>query len=260
MRNWIPDLPHQDYQIESTRIDIPAPHRWAPPDLVKRCCQRAGLPTQLSLLDETLAERVARAFKAEPWIYRLNSVQIERSGTIKIDCAYRNPVAMIETPSGLYPIDREGVLLPPEDFSAAEALRFPLIRNVASQPQGIAGQPWGDPVIKSAAKLAEILVPDHDLERHWNRLHLRSIDVASVDPKSGDQAIFELGTVDGSRILWGKAPGADTSEPPPDKKMAGLTQYLARYGRYDKPKGRGRIDVRAFDKISYESLENSRLK
>ena len=224
-------------------------------------------PSQtLSVLNEEVPARLGQAFAASPWVRTVRSVRMLRQGGIEVALEYRTPVAMIETPRGLYPVDHDGVLLPPEDFSASEASLFPLVRKVSTSPQGPAGTAWGDLTVVGAARLAEILSPQQDLEKHWKRLDLQAIlapepsSIPSTGPHSQatlKDLSFELLTRTGSHLLWGKPPGGDQLEPSPEQKLGRLQHYLSTYGSFDKPRGACRIDIRDFKVISLYPLESA---
>ncbi len=256
----LPDLAEQpDYQFATRDVRITKPNRWVPQDLVEQAVQRAGLPETVSLLDESLVEDMGRALAAHPWVSRVVRVRKSRSG-VTADLEYRTPVMMVETRRGVYPVDLQGILLPPADFGVTDVARLPLVRNVQSLPDGPAGTPWNDEIVRGAARLAAALAPDQDLTRYWTRFSLTSIVAPArekADASLADLA-YELATRGGSRIVWGRAPGVDQLEPSVDQKLGRLEQYLASYGSFDQPHGAFRIDIRHFEVISRQPLGESR--
>jgi len=254
---WLPDpvtLP--DYQFPARNIHISPPNRWVPQDLAVQVVRQAGLPEQLSLLEGDLVARLAAAFAAHPWVARVVHVRASRDAGILVELEYRAPVVMVETVRGDYPVDIEGVLLPPADFSAADLAAFPHLRNVRTQPAGPAGIPWGDIAVVGGARLANALAPGQDLSRFWDRFQFEAIEAPHQGRADLDLAdlTYELLTRGGSRIVWGHPPGADELEPPPSQKLARLEQYLSRYGSFDAPHGPYRIDIRHFEVIEVGSL------
>jgi hypothetical protein len=246
-----------EYQISLHEIRVTQPNQWVPIDLVDQVVRESALPETASLLDESLLPTVAESFAAHPWVARVNGVRASRASGLEVELDFRRPVAMVETARGLYPIDVEGILLPPADFSVSDAARLPLIRNVATMPQGPAGTEWGDPVVLAGARLADVLAPAGDLFAYWDRYSLQAIlapDRRTAAPELEDLT-FELLTRGGSRIVWGRVPGADQLEPPVPRKLARLDEYLATYGSFERPRGPSRIDIREYQVISLESLD-----
>lgn len=252
-----PDLKNEaSYQADLQAISISSGHEWVPADLLKESFPENGDPL-LSLLEPDLSEKVAHRLQKHPWVLQVRRVSVERSGTVAADLEYRVPVAMVETAGGTYPIDAEGVLLPPRDFSPQDAERFPHVQNAKSAPPGEAGMAWDDPVVQGGARIAARLVPDGDRERIWKRFGLVGIvGPANLPAGAGvEQISFELVTAAGSRIVWGKAPGADALEPTFEQKIGRLQHYLATYGSFDKPQGPYSIDIRGFEAISLYPLD-----
>jgi hypothetical protein len=132
---------------------------------------------------------------------------------------------------------------------------------VTSLPQGPAGQNWGDAVVAAAARLASVLAPEQNLEPHWKRFGFVAILAPSAETKtSGPESLtFEILTRGGSRIVWGKAPGADALEPNIEQKLARL-DYLLRFGALDGAQGPRRVDIRLFDGISLQPLNAARVR
>lgn len=253
---WLPDAgARNEYQLAAAEIEITAPPRHVPVDLVEQVVKNAKLRETLSLLDDDLAERVAKAFRGHPWVAEVVQVRKSFPARIEVELKFREPVAMVAVTDGLYPIDANAILLPPIDFSVADARRYPVIRGVQSLPHGAEGRPWNDPAVTGAAQLAEMLRP------HWKKLSLAAIRLprrttAEVDPKN---LTFELETRGGSRILWGRAPGTDhPGELKTKQKIGRLEKYLADFGSFDYPHGPYEIDIRHWQEISRRPLSAAR--
>lgn len=237
----------REYRLRTDRMEIAPPPRDVPPDIVRQVIRRANLPADVSLLDDDLTRRIAEAFSAHPWVAEVVSVQKSFPPRISVELKYRVPVAMVEVSGGMYPVDANAVLLPPEDFSLADTRRYPVIRGIASRPAGPAGARWGDPVVSAAGKLAEKLKPV------WRDLQLSAIrPFKSPSPAdAGDDPQFELTTRGGSRILWGRAPGSDhPGELTAEQKIGRLKKYAADFGGFDRPHGPYEIDIRHWQEIT----------
>lgn len=240
IRDALPDLTgREEYQLKLTDIAVTPAPRWVAPDLVAQVVARAGRTEPMSRLDKTLVQDLAAAFARHPWVANVSRVRLVPAG-IEVDLTYRQPVGMVQLKQGIYPVDSNGTLLPPEDFSADDIKHFPLIRNVKSTPQGSAGTNWGDQGVVGAARLAEVIGP------HWNRFNLVAIYVPDriAANTTLDDMVFELSTVGGSRIVWGRAPETDhPGELTPEQKIGRLEEYQSKYGALDKSSGPYRIEI-----------------
>jgi cell division septal protein FtsQ len=163
---------------------------------------------------------LSQAFLLNPWVAHVEKVTTAYPARVHVALLFRRPVAMVEVYGGLLPIDRDGVLLPTEDFSPGEARNYPRIAGVKSSPLGPLGTAWGDPVIEAAAKLADVLRGEWDaLQLH----HIAEHDRAATD---GSRLAFDLVTRGGTIFIWGSAPHDESDgEPEASKKLARLFQW-----------------------------------
>jgi len=182
-------------------------------------------------------------------------VRIRFPARVDVALRYRRPVAMVEVKGGLFPVDADGVLLPPADFSVSEARRYPLIQNVHSTPQGPAGTNWGDIVVSAGARLTAVLKP------YWKRFHLAAVRVPNRTRANTtiNDLVLELLTVRGSRIIWGRVPGSKhPGELSTERKIGRLEKYLTDFGGFDRPHGPYEIDIRHWREISRRPLTAAR--
>ncbi|MCA9014535.1 MAG: hypothetical protein KDA77_04305, partial [Planctomycetaceae bacterium] len=170
LKEQLPDLSQrEEYQIATKDLSLnPAPPHYVPIDIVDQVIKRGPLPDQVSLLDQGLVLKVAEAFEKHPWVQKV--VSVRKTNTVEVEVVFRKPAAMVEGKQGLYPVDIDGVLLPPEDFSVSDARRYPVITGIQSMPAGPPGTSWGDLTVTGAAQLAEALGP------HWKELEIVSIE------------------------------------------------------------------------------------
>lgn len=261
-RKWLgmlPDLSKRDeYRITAADVQVTPPPRWVPENFVSQALESGGLPREMSLLDDTLVRRVAESFRRHPWVADVVLVKKSAADGVAVELKYRQPVAMVAVPEGFYPVDAQGILLPPGDLSAADARRFPLIQNVTSRPAGSAGANWGDPAVLGAAKLAAVLQESPSgRDAGWKRFQLAAIRLgrSSGSATSLDDTILELATEGGSRIIWGRPPGTGhPGELTVEQKIGRLDRYVHDYGGFDQPHGPYEIDIRHWQEISRRSL------
>ncbi|MGQ0636542.1 MAG: cell division protein FtsQ/DivIB [Planctomycetaceae bacterium] len=254
LKKHLPDLRRDpSYCLPAKKIEITQPPHWVPRNLVEQVIERADLPRDLPLLDENLTRDVSEAFALHPWVEEVVSVAKSFPPAVKVQLNYRRPVAMVQVKAGLYPVDGQGVLLPPHDFSPAAAKLYPLILDVVSTPQGPAGSEWGDPIVVEAAQLAAELAPV------WKKLQLAAIVCPRPANAPADDSGYSLTTIGGSRVLWGGGPATDhPGELSTAQKIGRLTEYAAKFGGLDSPQGRYRIDIRHWRDIRREPLSADR--
>jgi len=252
MANLVPDLKERsEYRLSTADIQITPPPHWVPHDLVSQVVQRANLPRELELLDDRLVDDVAEAFRHSPWVEEVVSVTKSYPASVMVAVSYRRPVAMVEVRQGKYPIDAEGVLLPPQDFSVAETQKYHTIAGVTSTPQGPAGTEWGDAIVSNEERLAAELGPV------WKKLGLAAIVCPRAAERHAriDEGVFVLTSSGGSRIIWGHAPGTDhPGELSTRQKVGRLEEYVQRFGGFDRPQGPYLIDIRHWRDISRTPL------
>ena len=148
----------------------------------------------------------------------------------------------------------------PRTFRGRILKGYPLIENPSTLPEGPAGTSWGDLMVLGAARLAEHLLHAHDEHTsHWEYLKLAGIQLprrttAEVDI---EEIQYRLITKDGSRILWGRAPGTDhPGELTAEQKIGRLTRYLADFGTFRPPHGPLEIDIRHWQEITQRRLSS----
>lgn len=259
----LPNLSQLDeYQFELDQMEVTAPHAWVPATLVEDVLAASPLQRQVSLLDPGLSRDVALALEQHPWVERVHAVRVGPERVVRAHVEYRQPVALVETNEGLYPVDVRGRLLPAKDFRLEDVDKLPRILNVTGASPVAVGEPFGGVLVLGAVRIAAALIPNHDLDQYWRRFELTGIVVPSLTEEDAEWALddltYELATSGGSRIIWGKAPGADDLEPSVEQKIGRLEQYLSRFGKFDEPNGPYRIDIRLFDVISLQPLNTLR--
>ncbi len=254
LKKHLPELRGRaEYSIDVANITIPPAPRWVPRNVAEQAVLDAKLVFPMSRLDKGLVPTIAQALRQHPWVKRVTSARLDASGVV-VELEYRRASAMIHVPQGMYPVDAEGTLLPPGDFSSEDVAHFPIVENVKSVPQGPAGTPWGDDGVTGAAQLAEVLAP------HWKKFNLVAIRVpdrtnALVTP---DEIIYEILTGGGSQIVWGRAPSSrHPGELTVAQKIGRLEDYQAKYGRFDQPQGPYRIEIHHWREISRRRLSNA---
>jgi hypothetical protein len=237
-----------EYRVQTSMIRvIPSPVRPVPPDLIDQVRIQSQLPRDLSLLDAKLCPNLAAAFEKHPWVARVISVKQSFPADVTVELEYRQPVATAQVKGGRLPIDGEGMVLPSEDFAAADVPKYPTIRLQGGGSLFRTGDRITDAGLSGAAALARLL------SARWTELELDAIELPRLTDSTTKAAdiILQLHTRSGSTIIWGRAPG--TSHPgelTAPQKLARLEKYHAEFGGFDRPNGPYEIDIRHWQEIT----------
>jgi len=218
-----------EYLVSVDDVEITPVPPWIHTDIKAEVIHEAGLNKNLSILDEHVPELLSEAFGLDPWVERVSGVHTSYPAHIRIDLVYRQPVAMVEVPGGLLPVDAQGVLLPTAGFSATEAQNYPRIVGISTSPRGLIGTPWGDASVEQGAKLTALLTDA------WPTLGLHHIQSErAADSNSPEGAGLQIVTRQGTVFVWGAAPGEEASdESKAAEKLARLLKLASDYKTLD---------------------------
>lgn len=228
------------YRLSIDRVDVTPPPEWIHADVRAEVFRDASLDRPMSIMDEDLNQRIFDAFSLHAWIAKVRHVRKHHPAGVKVELVYRRPVCMVRVSGELLPVDAEGVLLPPGDFSPVEAADYPQLVGIETVPLGPPGTRWGEPKVTGGAEIAAVL------GLVWQQLGLNRIVTSSMVQIGDDDAYtYELFTRGGTRIIWGRAPGSDVpGEVPAGDKVAWLTGYHKENGTLDGVDGPQTLDVR----------------
>jgi hypothetical protein len=241
-----------EFILTADRIEVPAQPNWITADVKAEAFLRGSLKG-LSIREPDATVRVAQAFAMHSWVAKVNRVSKHYPASVVIDLDYRRPVAMVWVPrellpvevdyDGLFPVDSAGYLLPFDDFyqhSPEQLSKYPRILAGNATPSGPPGTPWGDRRIVGAARIASVLQED------WTKLRLHRIVVAddSSAATPGDEPVYELRTRNGVSLIWGHAPGNESSgEVAADRKTKRLRELAEAHGSLEEISPQQPIDL-----------------
>jgi len=266
---------HPRYQLTADCFEITPQPPWIHSD-IKAAVMRDGSLAELSLLDPALTKRVVQAFELNPWVAETlwASKQPGDGGPrIVVKLRYREPVIMVRTRDPrwkgdcFWPVDTEGVFLPPEEFSATQTKAYLRVEAGNSLPAGAVGTSYGDAGVTGAALVALVL------ENTWSAMGLEWIVVrqelpedvaqpveptflllpvgAPIDAVAAHRAarLVSLASppsdVPSLEVRWGHAPGREApGEAAAAEKALRLQQYVQRNGRLDQLPPTTIIDLR----------------
>ena len=211
---WKYSLLHsQEYRLKPGRFHLSEPPPWIPETLVHDVLATAKFGAKESVLNKKLPERLAVAFKANPWVQKVRKIQIKYPAEVYVELDYRSPVCLVELPGGhgFYPVDADGIFLPADYFTqgtqeekAEKMSPFPFVVGTPSNPIGSIGDPWGDSAVGKAAKIAALLGTN---AKNWGIVSIKILTA----PKEGPFAIswnvpppeFQLVAGNGHTFHWG---------------------------------------------------------
>jgi len=236
-----PVLEQKHYVVTVESIATSPQPEWIKTDVKTEALRDASIEFPSSLLDEQLAERVAKAFAFHPWVAEVKQVRKSVPASVFVEVVYRKPACMVELPErmGLYAIDGDAFLLPSKDFldDPRKAASYPRLAGITNLNLGRVGVRWPDPFVQGGARIAV------SLEANWSRLNLARIAPA-LESMNTAAPQFELTTNAGTRVLWGSPPGAEIGEEmPAARKVESLVRYVTDHGSLEGAKGPQRLDV-----------------
>jgi len=190
---------------------------------------------------ESLCRRMTEVLEADPWVAEVIAVKRLPDRIVQVDCEYRMPFAMVQTPTGFVLVDAEGVRLPGVYQYHPS---YMLIQGVAASPPP-PGQAWEAGSVRSGLGLIDLL----DREPYSDQ-----ITAVLVHNYGGRQdrsaAQLELATDRaGGRIIWGSAVGDELEENTAAEKLELLRANYERFGRADA--NRSVIDVSVLPDRTY---------
>lgn len=214
------------YQIAFHDIQCEPPAALSREDFLAEVQYLSNTPTQLNPLDASLAKSLFEAFVLHPWVDEVQRIEVLPDRQVRVQLRHRVPVLAVKVGKDIRAVDRKGVRLP----TSASVEGLILFVGEAKTPKGPEGTLWGDDRLTAAAAVVDFLGEDQ------TRLRLKHVQV-------GPPGLILL-TSGGSRIIWGQAPGAETSiEAKAEEKRRRLLQYCDEHGDLDHPEPRDH-DVR----------------
>ncbi len=175
-----------------------------------------------------------------------------------------------------WPVDTEGVFLPPDEFSASQTRNYLRVEAGNSTPVGAVGTPYGDPGVAGAASHRDrdrrrLEVVRIGVDRGATKTHGAEIGQSpapvylllatggnpdAVAHRNGNQLTGSSGPLAASgpasaEILWGHAPGQEPAgEAAAAQKLARLQHFVKQNGSLDQLPPDTVVDLRPGSAIS----------
>lgn len=218
------------FQLPFEQIDCPAPPGLDRKAFLDEVRYYGDLSKSVSVLDNSLRDRLAAAFAQHPWVEKVGNVEIGPGRQIQAELTFRTPVLAVEylNPGPIMRVvDGSGILLP----VAASSQSLPRLSGKGIPSPAAAGQPWGNAPVEGAARVAGLLQPHQSTLK---LLHFRWQD--------GQLHLRHESNSTGPEVVWGQPPGSEaTGEPSAEVKLQHL---LANTDRLNNS-ANTRVDLRA---------------
>jgi hypothetical protein len=189
----------------------------------------SGLPNR-SILDTELVAEVADHVARNGWIARVNRVKKCAGATIRVECEFRQPVAVVQRDSFYYLVDGEGVRLPGRYSEPGSYLIVQGVERAAPMP----GEPWQADDLRAGLRLAGLVLAESFAEQ------IGSVQVHNFHGRQrpSEAHLTLLTRPEGprsgwGRVLWGSTPGEEIEEPTADEKIQLLRANYLQCGRVD---------------------------
>lgn len=165
-----------------------------------------------------------------PWV---ESVRVEKGQSrLELAIEYRRPLLFVPRGGLGFYVDRDGIVLPPEEARAESLRGCMVLEGLDTRQTPTVGTPYADERVKEAAQFALAL------EEYRQPFQLLLLKINSF---AGEAPTCELRTRYGSRIVWGKIDLADRELF--EVKVGRLLNHLRAHGSLDKPDGPYQFDL-----------------
>ncbi|PQO42450.1 hypothetical protein C5Y93_29430 [Blastopirellula marina] len=241
----------EEFLVAPRDIMITPPPAWIHTDILSDIDEKFKLPEKLDLRDRELTNTIASTFAMQPWIRNVQKVVKQYPSKILVEVEYRRPVAAVQvtysytdkqgvswTRDGKVPIDIEGTILPPKDFSETAISQYPQIVIDKKWNDYSAGMQWQDTRVVDAAKIAAELLP------YWKDLKLKQI---LLREEGGSH--YELEMADNTRIVWGSAPGKELPQEAPAKHKVQVILQKAAEANLSSNTAQPSLDLRTASSV-----------
>jgi hypothetical protein len=205
------------------RIELINPPDWVDGEEWRpRILSVLELPSAGELTDGGLVRLIARQMSASGWVSQVNRVTQDMDGTIRVDCDYRRPIAMLYI-DGLYiPVDKDGVRLPEVYDFVAEDSGWMRIFGVSGKSPEV-GEPFVQEDALAAVRLASLVF---DCGPEFSN-RICGIDVNNFrGRRNKHENHILLRTRGGGLIEWGSAVGEELFEPTAAEKIRNIAVYF----------------------------------
>lgn len=243
-------IPAEQYRLTEDRVRITPAPQWAKIDLKRLLLEVPAGHEAPNILDTGVVARTAATLQSVGWVANVKEVKKSANG-LDIDVQYRVPVGIVElnqlTVPGwdqtktaqVMPVDGSGTVMPPEVVQHVTPPRISVFN-----PQSLKlVRPWmvwrDDRVVDAAAIMNQIGSRAQQLGVY------RVMTMRSSKQMSASQIPFELWPENGTKVVWGNAPGKELAgEAAANVKLDALVRFVSKHGSLEEMPDR-RVDLRS---------------
>jgi len=190
------------------------------------------LDEECSVFDSRLAERVAAACEASPYVRRVRSVSKVFPNHLRMLVSWRLPYALLHcTRTGrYYVVDEDGVVLSPQLYDLTPARLeelLPVVEVSGTRSLPVPGRTWDEVAVREGVAMMRLY-----RTQLADVAPLRKIEVEGIRDPAEDWARAWMVLAGGARVYWGRTPssGLSIAEPPPEEKVAALRAIVEKEG------------------------------
>lgn len=183
-----------------------------------------------SLFEKRLTDRVAEAFRRNPWVFRVRSVERIFPDKLQVELELRRPQAVLKKSDSYYLLDQEGVVLPGRYYSwPKDQGKTPYIQSTKLNSIPEPGRRIEDKGVKAGIELVRFLKQNNT----HRLLGLKAVDVSNVGKgRPRGESDIVLWTDTGVAIKWGCPPLCQqVDELPEGEKLKNLMSVVKAEGQ-----------------------------
>lgn len=234
------------YRVHLSHLEAANLPDWAPQLWKGEIAKTLQGAESFSVFDHRALDAARTHLASLPFVAQVDLVRRVFPRAVGVNLTLRRPIALVRRAGRVYPVDRDGILLPgkPEDAKGGFAFSLPVIsgRPFAKQPAQW-GERWIEDDLQEGLAVAEEIDPILDLHPGFR---IVGIDLTNLGGKvSPFESEIVLLTDAGTKIFWGRASRKKPyGELAPEFKRANLQRAL---DEFPALKGVSELDLR-FDR------------
>ena len=234
------------YEVDARTLAPTQLPPWAGPAVRRDLSFLPGIPDRFSIMTPGICERVAEAFRMNPWVDDVTSVRKVYPNRLDVELVLRRPVAGVRVAGRYYIVDAwgrrltEGIGGWPQGTDA-----LPVIATADGTMPPLGGV-WPSEAVKAGASVAKTLLDN----RGKLPTRFAVIDCTNMGPRRDiRKSDIVLVTYEGTFVRWGRSPLVLNSpgELTPDEKVVKMVMFERKLGPLSSYKY---VDIR-FDNIQH---------
>ena len=234
------------YQVDARTLVPTQLPSWAGPGVRHDLSVLPGIPARFSIMEPRICERVAEAFRMNPWVDDVLSVRKVYPNRLAVELRLRRPVAGVRVAGKFYLVDgwgrrlTDGIVGWPRGVDALPVI----VMSDATMPP-LSGV-WPSDAVRAGSSVAWTLFES----RGKLPTRFAVIDCTNIGPRRDvRKSDIVLVTHEGTFVRWGRSPLILNSpgELTPDEKVVKMVMFEKKLGPLSSYKF---VDIR-FDNIQH---------